>query len=95
MIHGTPTNTSCPSCSKSPAGHHSDEPAAGGSTQPPPGVAGGVRAVKDAVVAGVEHVLGDAAHSAGLPEAQALHELQQQEHLPSHQLPADYAKELK
>jgi hypothetical protein len=93
MTHGRPTHTSCPS-PPHPAGHHSSEPAAGGSTQPH-GVAGGVRAVKDAVVAGVEHVLGDAAHSAGLPEAQALHELQQQEHLASHQLPADYAKELK
>jgi hypothetical protein len=54
-----------------------------------------VRAVKDAVVAGVEAVLGDAAHTAELPEAQALHELQQQEHLAGHQLPADYAKDLK
>ncbi len=54
-----------------------------------------MRAVKDAVVAGVEAVLGDAAHTAELPEAQALHELQQQEHLAGHQLPADYAKDLK
>jgi hypothetical protein len=43
----------------------------------------------------VEHVVQEARATAELPQAQALHELQGQEHLAVHHwLPADYAREV-